>query len=67
MPQQQRCPTCEQELHDDKHEHLVGKLKDNLTESKEYVTKLKSDLAKIQQGIDEVGDLGQVQTHIMTP
>ena len=25
-----KCPTCEQELHDDKHEHLVGKLKTTL-------------------------------------
>ena len=55
-----KCPTCEQALHDDKHKHLVSKLKTNLTESKEYSDKLKSDLAKIQQGIDEVGDLGQV-------
>ena len=55
-----KCPTCEQALHDDKHKHLVSKLKTNLTESKEYSDKLKSDLAKIQQGIDEIGDLGQV-------
>ena len=58
--EQQKCPTCEQELHDDKHTHLVDKLKIQLTESTDYVTKLKTDLAKIQQGIDEVGDLGQV-------
>ena len=58
--EQQKCPTCEQELHDDKHTHLVDKLKAQLTESTDYVTKLKTDLAKIQQGIDEVGDLGQV-------
>ena len=55
---QQKCPTCEQELHDDKHEHLVGKLKTTLTESKEYTSKLESDLAKIQQDIDTIGDLG---------
>jgi DNA repair exonuclease SbcCD ATPase subunit len=55
-----KCPTCEQALHDDKHEHLVGKLKTNLTESKDYSDKLRSDLAKIQQGIDDIGDLGQV-------
>ncbi len=58
--EQQKCPTCEQELHDDKHTHLVEKLKTQLNESSEYVTKLKTDLAKIQQGIDEVGNLGQV-------
>ena len=55
-----KCPTCEQALHDDKHEHLVGKLKMNLTESRDYSDKLRSDLAKIQQAIDEIGDLGQV-------
>ena len=58
--EQQKCPTCEQELHDDKHTHLVDKLKVQLTESTDYVTKLKTDLAKIQEGIDEVGDLGQI-------
>jgi len=55
-----KCPTCEQALHDDKHEHLVGKLKTNLTENREYSDKLKSDLAQIQQAIDDIGDLGQV-------
>jgi len=55
-----KCPTCEQTLHDDKHEHLVGKLKTNLTENREYADKLKSDLAQIQQAIDDIGDLGQV-------
>ncbi len=58
--EQQKCPTCEQELHDDKHTHLVEKLKTQLNESTDYVTKLKTDLAKIQQGIDEVGNLGQI-------
>ena len=58
--EQQKCPTCEQELRGDKHTHLVDKLKLQLKESTEYATKLKSDLAKIQQGIDEVGDLGQI-------
>jgi DNA repair exonuclease SbcCD ATPase subunit len=56
--EQQKCPTCEQELHDDKHKHLVGKLKTTLTESKTDVEKLKSNLAKIQQDIDVIGDLG---------
>ena len=55
-----KCPTCEQELHDDKHEHLVGKLKTTLTESNEYAEKLKNDLAKIQQDVDAIGDLGNM-------
>ena len=57
---QQKCPTCEQELLDDKHTHLVDKLKIQLTESTDYVTKLKNDLDKIQEGIEEVGDLGHI-------
>ena len=57
---QQKCPTCEQELLDDKHTHLVDKLKIQLNESTDYVTKLKNDLDKIQEGIEEVGDLGQI-------
>ncbi len=55
---QQKCPTCEQELLDDKHTHLVDKLKATLTEGKVDVKKLESDLAKIQHDIDEIGDLG---------
>jgi DNA repair exonuclease SbcCD ATPase subunit len=55
-----KCPTCEQELHDDKHEHLVGKLKTILTESVEYASKLKNDLTKIQQDVDAIGDLGSI-------
>jgi DNA repair exonuclease SbcCD ATPase subunit len=58
--EQQKCPTCEQELHDDKHTHLQDKLKTQLTESTDYANQLKDDLAKIQQGIDEIGDLGQI-------
>ena len=53
-----KCPTCEQELHDDKHTHLVDKLGTTLTESKNYTSKLENDLVKIQQGIDDIGDLG---------
>ena len=55
---QQKCPTCEQELLDDKHTHLVDKLKATLSEGKIDVEKLESNLAKIQHDIDEIGDLG---------
>jgi len=58
--QDAKCPTCEQELHDDKHEHLVDKLKTILTENEDYSNKLKSDLTKIQHQIDEIGDLGVI-------
>jgi|TARA_S200000501_G_scaffold378362_1_gene440555 DNA repair exonuclease SbcCD ATPase subunit len=53
-----KCPTCEQELQDEKHKQLNDKLLITLTESKTDVEKIKSDLAKIQQNIDIIGDLG---------
>ena len=57
--QQAKCPTCEQALHDEKHKQLTEKLTNTLVESKTDVEKLKTDLAKIQQDIDIIGDLGQ--------
>jgi len=53
-----KCPTCEQELHDDKHKHLVTKLNSTLTESKQYAEKLKSDLVNVQQNVTDIGDIG---------
>jgi len=53
-----KCPTCEQDLHDDKHTQLVDKLKTILTENEDYSNKLKNDLGKIQKDIDAIGDLG---------
>ena len=57
--QQAKCPTCEQALHDEKHKQLTEKLTNTLVESKTDVEKLKTDLAKIQQDIDIIGDIGQ--------
>ena len=57
--EQAKCPTCEQPLHDDKHKQLTEKLIRTLTESKEDAKKIKTDIGKIQQSIDDIGDLGQ--------
>ena len=53
-----KCPTCEQELHDDKHTHLVTKLNSTLTESNEYALKLKIDLVNVEKSVTAIGDLG---------
>ena len=53
-----KCPTCEQELHDDKHKHLVTKLNSTLTESNEYALKLKIDLVNVEKSVTAIGDLG---------
>ena len=52
-----KCPTCEQELHDDKHKHLVTKLNSTLTESNEYALKLKIDLVNVEKSVTAIGDL----------
>ena len=54
-----KCPTCEQPLNDDKHKHLTEQLTKNLNNEISDSEKLKNDLAKIQQDIDIIGDLGQ--------
>ncbi len=57
--EQAKCPTCEQSLHDEKHKQLTENLITTLSESKADIEKAKSDIAKVQQGIDDIGDLGQ--------
>ena len=55
-----KCPTCEQSLNDEKHTQLTQKLMSTLTESKSDVTKLTSDLVKIQQDINAIGNIGGI-------
>tara|TARA_X000000950_G_scaffold48944_2_gene57101 strand:+ start:3888 stop:5663 length:1776 start_codon:yes stop_codon:yes gene_type:complete len=56
--EQQKCPTCEQELHTDKHTQLVSKLNQTLNESQTYADKLEGDLKIVTEGIDSIGDIG---------
>ena len=55
-----KCPTCEQSLNDEKHTQLTQKLMTSLTESRADVTKLTSDLVKIQQDINAIGNIGGI-------
>ena len=50
--EQQKCPTCEQQLNNEKHQKLHDNLSLTLTEGKKDVARLQSDLAKIQQGLN---------------
>jgi len=54
------CPTCEQDLHGEKHEHLVDKLKKDLAEQTEYEQTLSAKLKEIHTNIETIGDLGTV-------
>jgi DNA repair exonuclease SbcCD ATPase subunit len=53
-----KCPTCEQALHDDKHEQLLGKLKKDLEELQADETKLNNELKTINENIAKIGDIG---------
>ena len=53
-----KCPTCEQALHDDKHEQLLSKLKKDLAELQADETKLNNELKTINENISKIGDIG---------
>ena len=53
-----KCPTCEQTLHDEKHQQLLLKLEKDISELHEDETKLNSDLSIINKNISDIGDIG---------
>jgi DNA repair exonuclease SbcCD ATPase subunit len=53
-----KCPTCEQTLHDEKHQQLLLKLEEDLKELYDDETKLNSDLDTINKNISKIGDIG---------
>jgi ABC-type branched-subunit amino acid transport system ATPase component len=53
-----RCPTCEQTLHDEKHEQLLTKLKTDLAELQADESKLNTELKTINENIERIGDIG---------
>jgi DNA repair exonuclease SbcCD ATPase subunit len=53
-----RCPTCEQTLHDEKHQQLLTKLKTDLAELQEDKSKLNTELKTINENIERIGDVG---------
>ena len=56
--QDAKCPTCEQALHDDKHQHLLEKLNEGLKELQEDESTLAVKLTAINDGIEKIGDVG---------
>ena len=55
-----KCPTCEQALHDDKHQQLLDKLNQDLKELNEDESKLNTELKTINENIEKIGDIGQL-------
>lgn len=54
-----QCPMCEQELHTDKHTHLVDDIKTQHTAKIEEQTQIEATINSIANQITEQGDLGE--------
>jgi DNA repair exonuclease SbcCD ATPase subunit len=58
-----KCPACEQELHDHKHEDMIKAAEKNLIDADTYMSKVAEDLAKVTKELGEIGDInGRPQT-----
>jgi len=57
-----KCPSCDQELHDHKHEEMLSKVQKEYNDSEMYAEKVRNDLSLIQEKIKEIGDLPKPPT-----
>jgi DNA repair exonuclease SbcCD ATPase subunit len=52
-----KCPACEQDLHDHKHEEMKTSVTKNLADAEIYLSKIASDLELIVLELDRIGDI----------
>ena len=52
-----KCPACEQDLHDHKHDELKTRAAKNLEEAGAYLSKVTHDLSKVVGELDKIGDI----------
>lgn len=52
-----KCPACEQGLHDHKHEEMRVRADKNLEEAVTYLSKVTCDLGKVVGELDKIGDI----------
>ncbi len=51
------CPTCDQELHDHKHEEMIATAEKQLEEAVAYKTKISNDLKLVMNELESIGDI----------
>ena len=62
-----KCPACEQELHDHKHEEMKSVVEKNLTDAITYLDKVNADLSVVLQELIDIGDInGRPSTYYDT-
>lgn len=52
-----KCPACEQDLHDHKHEEMRVKAAKSLEEAQVYLNKVTNDLSKVVKELEQIGDI----------
>jgi DNA repair exonuclease SbcCD ATPase subunit len=52
-----KCPACDQELHDHKHEDMINKVNKNLTDSVIYMEGISSELNSVKSDLEKIGDI----------
>jgi DNA repair exonuclease SbcCD ATPase subunit len=52
-----KCPSCEQDLHDHKHDELKARADKNLEEAAAYLAKVSLDLKKVVAELNKIGDI----------
>jgi DNA repair exonuclease SbcCD ATPase subunit len=54
-----KCPSCEQEIHDHKHDEMVQDVKKNIQDASTYSQKVINDLGVITDEIDAIGNVSK--------
>jgi DNA repair exonuclease SbcCD ATPase subunit len=54
---EKKCPACEQELHDHKHDEMIKAAEKNLVEADTYMSKVANDLQTVVTELDNIGDI----------
>lgn len=54
---EKRCPACEQELHDHKHDEMIKAAEKNLSESDTYMSKVATELETVTKDLENIGDI----------
>ncbi len=52
-----KCPACEQDLHDHKHQDMISKVNKNLNDSVIYMDSISSELSSVKSEIEKIGDI----------
>ena len=52
-----KCPACEQDLHDHKHEEMIASAKKNLLEADTYMSDVAGKLEVVIKELDSIGDI----------